>query len=194
MDFILASKNPHKLREMSEILGKCGIRLLPQGDCGLEVEENGSSFEENAMIKARAVMCASGLPAIADDSGLEVDALDGAPGIYSARYGGQLCSNDRERYELLLTRMEGVPAERRTARFVCVIAAAWPDGRTLTARGICEGRILTEPARDNGFGYDPVFYVPEEGCAFSEMPPACKNEISHRANALRQFQKKLTEG
>ncbi len=196
MDFILASKNPHKLQEMSAILGQYGVSLRLQSELGLDidVEEYGASFEENAMIKARAVMQAAGLPAIADDSGLEVDALDGAPGIYSARYGGEACHNDRERYELLLENLRGVPAQKRTARFVCVIAAVWPDGRQLCVRGVCEGRILEAPGRDNGFGYDPVFYVPSEGCTFSEMPPARKNEISHRANALRLFQSKLTEG
>ena len=195
MDFILASKNRHKLREMSDILGQYGIDLRLQSELNLDVdvEETGATFEENAMLKARAVMRASGLPAIADDSGLEVDALGGAPGIYSARYGGDACRNDRERYELLLENLKGVPEAERTARFVCVIAAAWPDGRELCVRGVCEGVILETPGRDNGFGYDPVFYVPEEGTTFSEMPPERKNEISHRANALRLFQKKLTE-
>ena len=196
MDFILASKNPHKLQEMSAILGQYGVDLRLQSELALDidVEENGASFEENAMIKATAVMRASGLPAIADDSGLEVDALGGTPGIYSARYGGEACQNDRQRYELLLENLKGVPTAERTARFVCVIAAVWPDGRKICVRGTCEGRILTQPGRDNGFGYDPVFYVPAEGCTFSEMPQARKNEISHRANALRLFQTKLTEG
>ncbi len=196
MDFVLASKNPNKLREMAAILEKSGIRLRLQSELGLdiEVEETGATFEENAVLKAEAVMKASGLPAIADDSGLAVDALDGAPGIYSARYGGEACKNDRERYELLLKNMEQVPDAQRTARFVCVIAAVWPDGKQLCASGACEGVILRKPGRDNGFGYDPVFYVPEEGCTFSEMEPARKNEISHRANALRVFQMKMTEG
>ncbi len=195
MDFILASKNRHKLREMSAILRQYGIELRLQSelDLDIDVEETGTTFEENALLKARAVMRASGLPAVADDSGLEVDALGGAPGIYSARYGGEACRTDRERYELLLENLKGVPAEQRTARFVCVIAAAWPDGKELCVRGVCEGVILETPGKDNGFGYDPVFFVPGEGTTFSEMPPERKNEISHRANALRLFQKKLTE-
>ena len=196
MDFVLASKNPNKLREMAAILEPYGVRLRLQSELGLDidVEETGTSFEENALLKARAVMLAAGLPAIADDSELEVDALGGEPGIFSARYGGDACKNDRERYLYLLKNMENVPDGERTARFVCVIAAVWPDGRTLCARGTCEGVILRQPGRDNGFGYDPVFYVPEEGCTFSEMPPARKNQISHRANALKRFQIKLTEG
>ncbi len=196
MDFILASKNAHKLQEMSAILGQYGVGLRLQSELGidLDVEETGSSFEENAILKANAVMRASGLPAIADDSGLEVDALGGAPGIYSARYGGDRCKNDAQRYEFLLQNMKGIPEARRTARFVCVIAAVWPDGKQCVVRGTCEGRILEKPGGEGGFGYDPVFYVSEEGCTFSEMPPERKNEISHRANALRLFQKKLTEG
>lgn len=196
MDFVLASKNPNKLREMAAILEKSGVRLRLQSELGIDidVEENGKTFEENAIIKAEAVAKAAGLPAIADDSGLAVDALDGAPGIYSARYGGDACKNDKERYELLLKNLEGVPDEKRTARFVCVIAAVWPDGKRVCAHGSCEGIILRRPGRDNGFGYDPVFYVPSEGCTFSEMAPERKNEISHRANALRMFQMKMTEG
>ena len=196
MDFVLASKNPNKLREMAAILEKSGIRLRLQSELGIDidVEETGTSFEENALLKAGAVAKAAGLPAIADDSGLVVDALDGEPGIYSARYGGEACKTDRERYELLLKNMQNVPDEQRTARFVCVIAAVWPDGRRVCAHGACGGVILRKPGRDNGFGYDPVFYVPAEGCTFSEMPPERKNEISHRANALRAFQKMMTEG
>ena len=196
MDFILASKNAHKLREMAAILKPFGIRLRLQSelDMDIDVEETGTSFEENAMLKAEAVMRASGLPAIADDSGLEVDALSGAPGIYSARYGGPQCINDAQRYEFLLENMRGIPEAERTARFVCVIAAAWPEGKRICVRGTCEGVILEQPGGEGGFGYDPVFYVPEEGCTFSEMPAERKNEISHRANALRLFQTKLTEG
>lgn len=196
MVFILASNNPHKLQEMSAILGQYSIDLRLMRDLGLkiDVEENGSTFEDNAMLKAKAAMHASGMPTIADDSGLEVDALNGAPGIYSARYGGDACRNDRQRYELLLENLKGVPMADRTARFVCVIAAVWPDGKTICVRGSCEGLILEHPGRDNGFGYDPVFYVPAEGCTFSEMSQERKNEISHRANALRLFQTKLTEG
>ena len=196
MDFVLASKNRHKLKEMSAILEQYGIALWLQSELSVDVDvdETGTTFEENAVLKAEAVMRATGLPAIADDSGLVVDALDGAPGIYSARYGGDRCKNDQERYRLLLEAMEGVPMEKRTARFVCVIAAVYPDGRKLLARGACEGVITTAPEGEGGFGYDPVFYVPEEGCTFSTMDAERKNEISHRANALRLFKEKITEG
>ena len=196
MEFVLASQNRHKWEEMSQILSPYGIRLLLQGELGihLDVEETGTSFEENAMLKAEAVMRAAGLPAIADDSGLVVDALDGAPGIYSARYGGAACRSDADRYRLLLQNLEGVPAEERTARFVCVIAAAYPDGRRRCVRGTCEGVIATAPAGEDGFGYDPVFYVPQEGCTFAQMGAERKNEISHRAKALGLFQKEIMEG
>lgn len=196
MDFVLASKNQHKLQEMSAILNQYGVNLRLQSEMNvdIDVEENGTTFEENAFLKANAVMKATGLPAIADDSGLEVDALDGAPGIFSARYGGDACANDVERYELLLRNLEGVPDEKRTGRFVCVIAAAYPDGRKLSTYGCCEGVITHGPSGEGGFGYDPIFYVPEEGCTFSEMSAERKNEISHRANALRVFQQKLIGG
>ncbi len=195
MDFVLASKNQHKLQEMSQILNPYGIHLLLQSEqkIDIDVEETGTTFEENALLKAEAVMRASGLPAIADDSGLVVDALDGAPGIYSARYGGAACQSDAERYTLLLHNLQGVPADRRTARFVCVIAAVYPDGRKVIAKGICEGVITTAPEGSDGFGYDPVFYVPQEGCTFAQMGAARKNEISHRAKALRLFQKEIIE-
>ena len=186
MDFILASKNRHKLREMSAILGQYGIELRLQSelDLDIDVEETGTTFEENALLKAKAVMRASGLPAVADDSGLEVDALGGAPGIYSARYGGEACRTDRERYELLLENLKGVPAEKRTARFVCVIAAAWPDGKELCVRGVCEGVILETPGKDNGFGYDPYFLYPPLNKSFAELSAEEKNAVSHRRHAL----------
>ena len=195
MIFVLASKNRHKLQEMSAILGKYGIELKLQSEMNvdIDVEETGTTFEENAFLKAEAVMKATGLPAIADDSGLVVDALGGEPGIYSARYGGDACANDVERYEYLLRKLENVPEEQRTGRFVSVISAVYPDGRRISAYGCCEGVITREPSGEGGFGYDPVFYVPEEGCTFSEMSAERKNEISHRANALRVFQEKLSE-
>ncbi len=195
MDFVLASKNRHKLQELSAILNQYGIQLRLQSelDLDIEVEETGKTFEENAFLKAEAVMRAAGLPAIADDSGLVVDALGGAPGIYSARYGGDKCQNDRERYWYLLENLKDVPDAQRTARFVCVIAAVYPDGRRLSAYGCCEGVITRAPQGEGGFGYDPVFYVPGEG-TFSQISAQRKNEISHRANALRDFQKKLIEG
>jgi XTP/dITP diphosphohydrolase len=193
LTFVLASKNRKKLTEMQTILGKMGIRVLSQAQAGvdLEPEETGTTFEENAVIKARAVSEASGLPAIADDSGLTVDVLGGAPGIYSARYGAPECKTDRDRLNHLLKNMRGVRSEERTARFVCVITLLYPDGRKLVARGFCEGMIAFEPGGDDGFGYDPVFYVPSMGCTFAQMGSERKNAISHRANALHRLEAML---
>ena len=195
MKFVLASKNSHKLQELDAILAPLGVELVLQSALGIDidVEETGETFEENSRLKAQAVMQATGLPAIADDSGLEVDALNGAPGVYSARYGGSQCKSDADRYRLLLRQMEQVPQARRTARFVCVITAVYPDGSSVQARGCCEGLIAFAPSGNGGFGYDPVFYVPSEGCTFSEMGAARKNAISQRANALKEFSKKLLE-
>ena len=187
MKLVLASKNQHKLVELRTILGQLGLEVVLESDVGVDVdvEETGTTFEENSLLKARAVMEASGMAAIADDSGLEVDALDGAPGVYSARFGGM--DNDEARTALLLEKLQGVPDEKRTARFVSAIACALPDGRVVTARGICEGTILFETRGDNGFGYDPVFYVPEIGMTFAEADGERKNAISHRGNALKEF-------
>ena len=187
MKLVLASKNPHKLLEMQTILGQLGLEVVLERDVGVDVdvEETGTTFEENALLKARAVMEASGMAAIADDSGLMVDALNGAPGGYSARYGG--LDSDSARTALLLHNLEGVPEERRTARFVSAIACVLPDGRVVTARGVCEGRILFETRGSNGFGYDPVFYVPQLGKTFAEADGTEKNAASHRGNALKEF-------
>ena len=187
MKLVLASKNPHKLLEMQTILGQLGLEVVLERDVGVDVdvEETGTTFEENALLKARAVMEASGMAAIADDSGLMVDALNGAPGVYSARYGG--LDSDPARTALLLHNLEGVPEERRTARFVSAIACVLPDGRVVTARGVCEGRILFETRGSNGFGYDPVFYVPQLGKTFAEADGSEKNAVSHRGNALKEF-------
>ncbi len=187
MKLVLASKNPHKLLEMQTILGQLGLEVVLERDVGVDVdvEETGTTFEENALLKARAVMEASGMAAIADDSGLMVDALNGAPGVYSARYGG--LDSDSARTALLLHNLEGVPEERRTARFVSAIACVLPDGRVVTARGVCEGRILFETRGSNGFGYDPVFYVPQLGKTFAEAGGSEKNAVSHRGNALKEF-------
>jgi XTP/dITP diphosphohydrolase len=191
MRFVLASNNPKKLREMREILSELGVEVISQSEAGIniEVEETGDTFEENAMLKAEAVMEASGLPAIADDSGLMVDALGGAPGIHSARYGGEDCKNDAERIEFLLRNMGDT--ENRRASFVSSIACAFPDGSRLTARGKCEGLILKQPRGSGGFGYDPVFYLPEFKMTMAEMTAEEKNKISHRSNALRDFKIKL---
>lgn len=193
MKLVLASKNPGKLKELQEILGALGVEVLLERQVGLDLEvaETGATFEENAFLKADAVMRASGLPAIADDSGLVVDALDGAPGVYSARFGGK--ESDAARTALLLEKLEGVPAEQRTARFVSAIACCLPDGRTITAKGSCEGVIAVAPKGQGGFGYDPVFLVPSLGKTFAELPAEEKNKISHRGAALRMFAEKFRE-
>ena len=187
MKVILASQNQHKLVELSAILSQLGFEIALESEYGLkvEVEETGTTFEENSFLKAEAVMRASGLPVLADDSGLMVDALDGAPGVYSARYGHK--SSDAERIDYLLENLQGVPAERRTAKFVCVITCLWPDGRKIVARGECPGVILDAPRGQGGFGYDPVFYLPEFGKTYAELQPEQKNAVSHRARALQAF-------
>ena len=187
MKVILASKNRHKLVELSAILSQLGFEIALESEYGLDldVEETGATFEENSFLKADAVMKASGLPALADDSGLMVDALDGAPGVYSARYGHK--SSDPERTAFLLENLKNVPEEKRTAKFVCVITRLWPDGRKIVARGECLGRIAFEPHGENGFGYDPVFYLPEKEKTYAELSSEEKNAISHRARALQDF-------
>ena len=193
MKVILASKNPHKLTELSVILSQHGFEIALESEYGLDidVDETGTTFEENSLLKAEAVMKASGLPVLADDSGLMVDALDGAPGVYSARYGHK--SSDGERTAFLLENMKDVPDEKRTAKFVCVITCLWPDGRKIVARGECPGVITREVHGENGFGYDPVFYLPELGMTYAELPSEQKNAISHRARALQDFCRKYQQ-
>lgn len=193
MKVILASKNPHKLTELSAILSQHGFEIALESEYGLDidVDETGSTFEENSLLKAEAVMKASGLPVLADDSGLMVDALDGAPGVYSARYGHK--SSDGERTAFLLENMKDVPDGKRTAKFVCVITCLWPDGRKIVARGECPGVITHEVHGENGFGYDPVFYLPELGMTYAELPSEQKNAISHRARALQEFCRKYQQ-
>lgn len=190
MKFVLASKNPHKLVEMQDILDQLGVEVVLESDLGvdIDVEETGETFEENSLLKAKAVMEATGLPAIADDSGLCVNALNGAPGVYSARYGGEGLL-DRRRYELVLEALTG-QTDRR-AKFVSVITACFPGGDVLVARGECLGTIAFAPQGEGGFGYDPVFFVPALRKTYSQMTPEEKNSISHRGNALRAFQTKL---
>ena len=190
MKVILASKNPHKLTELSAILSQHGFEIALESEYGLDidVDETGTTFEENSLLKAEAVMKASGLPVLADDSGLMVDALDGAPGVYSARYGHK--SSDGERTAFLLENMKDVPDDKRTAKFVCVITCLWPDGRKIVARGECPGVITREVHGENGFGYDPVFYLPELVMTYAELPSEQKNAISHRARALQEFCRK----
>ena len=193
MKVILASKNQHKLTELSAILSQLGFEIALESEYGLDidVEETGTTFEENSFLKADAVMKASGLPVLADDSGLMVDALDGAPGVYSARYGHK--ASDKERTAYMLENMKEVPEERRGAKFVCVITCLFPDGRKIVARGECPGVIARAPHGENGFGYDPVFYLPELGMTYAELPSEQKNAISHRARALQDFCRKYQE-
>lgn len=194
MKLILASKNAHKLQELDAILSRLGMQVALQSEYGLDldVEETGTSFEENSWLKAKAVFDATGCAAIADDSGLMVDALDGAPGVYSARFGG--LDSDAARTALLLEKLKDVPDGQRGAQFVSVITCIFPDGRKITAKGICRGTILHETHGTGGFGYDPVFYVPEYGMTFAELSGERKNEISHRGLALREFARKVQEG
>lgn len=193
MKVILASKNQHKLTELSSILSKLGFEIALESDYGLdiEVEETGETFEENSLLKAEAVMKASGMPVLADDSGLMVDALSGAPGVYSARYGNK--GSDSERTAYLLENMKDVPDTQRGAKFVCVITCLFPDGKKIVARGECPGVIARAPKGENGFGYDPVFYLPEYGMTYAELPAEQKNAISHRARALQDFCRKYQE-
>ena len=195
MKVVLASKNAHKLVEISKITEKFGMELVLQSELGLDldVEENGTTFEENSFIKAEAVMKATGLPALADDSGIAVDALNGEPGIYSARYGFDDSLDDRGRLELLLKNTEHVPDGQRQAQFVCVITMVTPEGECIQARGEIHGELTRAPRGENGFGYDPIFYYPPLGKTTAELSAEQKNEVSHRANALKAFYAKLKE-
>ncbi len=195
MKVVLASKNKHKLEEISQITRKFGMELVLESDLGvdIDVEETGSTFEENSFLKADAVMKATGLPALADDSGITVDALNGEPGIYSARYGFDESLDDWGRLQLLLKNTEQVPDDRRQAKFVCVITMVTPDGQTIQARGEVHGMLLRAPAGQGGFGYDPIFYYPPLGKSLAEVTAEEKNQVSHRANALKVFYEKLKE-
>ena len=195
MKVVLASKNKHKLVEISEITKKFGIELVLQSDLGIviDVEETGTTFEENSFIKAEAVMKATGLPAMADDSGIAVDALNGEPGVYSARYGFDDTLDDWGRLELLLKNTEHVPDGQRQAQFVCVITMVTPDNQVIQARGEIHGELTREPRGENGFGYDPIFYYPPFGKTTAELTPEEKNGVSHRGNALRVFYDKMKE-
>ncbi len=181
---VVATKNAGKVRELRALLADLEVELTA-ADTMPEVDETGSTFAENAELKARAAAEWSGQWAIADDSGLEVDALDGRPGVHSNRFAGPN-TTEVERNHALLKLLEGVPAEGRTARYRAVIAIAAPDGRVWLSEGSCEGLIVDEPRGDGGFGYDPHFYVPEYGCTMAELDPAVKNRISHRGRALQE--------
>ena len=195
MKVVLASKNKHKLVEISKITEKFGFDLVLQSELGVDVdvEETGTTFEENSFLKAEAVMKATGLPALADDSGIAVDALNGEPGIYSARYGFDDTLDDWGRLLLLRKNTEHVPDGQRQAQFVCVITMVTPEGETIQARGEIHGELLREPRGENGFGYDPIFYYPPFGMSTAEMSPEDKNQVSHRGNALKVFYEKLKE-
>lgn len=190
MRFVLATHNPGKLREMGEILKDFGIEVVSPRELGItvDVEETGTTFAENAMLKAKAICKAAGLPAIADDSGLCVDALNGAPGVYSARYGGEGL-DDKGRYMLLLSSLRGAPT--RAAHFACAVACAFPNGDTLTAEGRCDGSIAYAPLGEGGFGYDPVFLLPGTGKTFGQLTQEEKSAVSHRGRALKDFAGKL---
>ena len=187
---ILASNNAHKLDEFRAIFADMGIEIIPQSaaGCDFEVDETGETFEENAYLKAIAVTRATGQAAIADDSGLCVDALNGAPGVYSARYGGEGL-DDKGRYTLLLQNLRGQTT--RAAHFTCAIACAFPNGDTITAEGQAPGTIAFAPMGEGGFGYDPVFFVPDKAKTFAQLTQEEKAEISHRGKALREFTAKL---
>ena len=191
MKFVLATQNPKKLTEMSAILSDLGVEVVSEADLGvkIEVEETGETFAENSLLKAKAVMEATKLPAIADDSGLEVDALGGAPGVHSARYTGRHDDTDAARNDLLLHNL-GARTDR-TARFVSCICCTFPNGDVLRARGTCEGSILFAPRGENGFGYDPLFLPEGYDCSMAELRPEEKNAISHRGNALKILKEEL---
>ena len=191
---IFATGNPGKMKETRMILADLPLPVVSMKEAGVEarIVEDGNSFEENAVIKARTVMELTGEPAMADDSGLEIDWLGGAPGIYSARYMGEDTSYEIKN-RALLEKLKGVPEEKRTARFVCSIACAFPDGRIFTSRGTMEGVIAHDIKGANGFGYDPIFYLPELKCTSAEISPEQKNELSHRGKALRRMKEQLAK-
>lgn len=189
---IFATGNEGKMKEIRAILGDLDYEILSSKEAGVDIDivEDGETFEENAIIKAKAVMEATGCLVLADDSGLEVDYLNKEPGIYSARYMGEKTPY-RIKNQIIIDRLDGVPDEKRTARFVCVIAAAFPDGSVKTARGTIEGRIAYEPAGENGFGYDPIFYLPDRKMTSAQISAEEKNAISHRGEALRKIKEYL---
>lgn len=189
---IFATQNEHKMVEIREILADLPFEIQSMKEAGIDIDviEDGMTFEENAIKKAKEIMEVTGALVLADDSGLEIDYLNKEPGIYSARYLGRNTPYV-EKNTIILNKLKDVKEEERTARFVCVIAAAYPDGTILTARGTIEGIIGYEIAGENGFGYDPIFYVPEHGKTTAEMPSEVKNSISHRGNALRLIREKM---
>ena len=191
-----ATDNRHKITEMMSIMKSFGLDIIPKSEtaaAGLEVEETGTTFEENSRLKAEAVMRATGMTAVADDSGLVVDALGGAPGVYSARFSGEGATDEKNNQKLLAL-MENVPDENRQAKFVSVITRAGPDGQIITARGECPGRIGRTPEGDNGFGYDPLFIPDGYSVTYAQLSAEEKNKISHRAKALEALRRRLLSG
>ena len=193
MQLIAASQNAHKIKEINEITASFGFDMVSMKEAGLgdlDIEETGTTFEENSLIKAEAIVRLTGKTAIADDTGLMIDALDGAPGVYSARFSGEH-GNDAANRAKVLELMKDVPEEKRTARFVCVITLLYPDGKKLVARGTCEGKIAAEEIGEKGFGYDSIFIPEGQNITFAQMGSEGKNLISHRANALRLLKEAL---
>ncbi len=193
MKILVATNNKHKLKEIKEILGQ-NTELVSMAEFGIdcEIEENGNTFLDNAMLKAKGIMKISGIPTLADDSGLMVDALHGAPGVYSARYAGTAHDDVKNRIKLL-NELEGVPYEKRTASFTTVAVLAFPDGRTMFAKGEVFGHIIFEERGSNGFGYDPLFYSDELGKTFAEATEDEKNSVSHRSRALKRLYQELNK-
>lgn len=193
-NIIFATGNKDKMREIREIMADCDVQIQSMKEAGIQVDivEDGKTFEENALIKARAIAAHTNAIVLADDSGLEIDALNKEPGVYSARYMGEDTSYDIKNQNLI-DRLDGVPKEKRTARFVCAIAAVLPDGKELVTRQTMEGYIGCEPEGTNGFGYDPIFYLDEFGCSSATISPEQKNAISHRGKALRAMKELLIE-
>ncbi|NLM47580.1 MAG: XTP/dITP diphosphatase [Epulopiscium sp.] len=189
---IFATKNQGKIAEIQEIMKELNLEILSLESAGIDADiiENGSSFEENAIIKVKEIMKLTNDIVMADDSGLEIDYLNGAPGVYSSRFEGENTPYDIKNNKIL-SMLEGVPDEKRTARFVCVIAVGFPNGEIITTKGTIEGRIGYEIKGENGFGYDPIFYVPEYNMTTAQMSPQLKNQISHRAKALNQMKAQL---
>lgn len=189
---ILATGNENKVREIRQIMEGCGIEIISMKEAGVfeDITEDGTTFEENAVIKAKTIAAKAGMLTLADDSGLEIDFLDKAPGIYSARFMGENTPYS-EKNSAILDKLSGVPDEKRTARFVCAVAAVWPDGKYETVRATMEGIIAHKAAGENGFGYDPIFFLPEKGCTSAELSPEEKNAISHRGKAFRMMREKL---
>ena len=192
MKLIFATGNENKMREIRQIFGGFGFEIQSMKEAGIDIDivEDGTSFQENALIKARAVHEASGALVLADDSGLEIDALGKEPGIYSARYLGEDTSYDIKNANLI-NRVKDVPEDRRGARFICAVAAVLPDGRSLVQTGVMEGRVAYAPAGENGFGYDPIFFLPQYGKTSAQISPEQKNAISHRGQALRMMKTAL---